>query len=180
MSIDKWLDDKEWLEKKKKREEIYNNLSEEEKASLEKKSIKNLVGKNKNDSEENIKNSNVKEDYFVNKVVEFKDWLDKRTYLKGDKSKIEMWISNLNRICKMNKQKITKREKITKKDLLEKFRKIPLDFLDEKTRIAINKHLHGDKKTSSDNYYLRKLNKEIEEKLKELKYYKILEDIIDT
>jgi len=178
MSIDKWLDDKEWLEKKERREEKYNKLSEEEKASLEKKSIKNLVGKN--NTEENKKNSNVKEDYFIKKIVEFRDWLDKRTYLKGDKSKIEMWISNLNRICKMNKQKITKREKITKKELLEKFRKIPPDFLEEKTRIAINKHLHGDKKTSSDNYYLRKLNKEIEEKLKELKYYKILEDIIDT
>lgn len=179
MPIDKWLVDKEWLEKKKKREESYKKLSKEEKKNLEKESVKNLIGEKEEEPQEKIKEKNIEEDYFLKKVVEFKEWLDTRTYLKGDKTKIEMWVSNLNRIHRANTQKTNHNYRKSKKDLIEEFRLIPPDFLDEKTRIAINKKLHNDERTSSDNYYLRKLNKRIEEKLKEFKYYKILRDILD-
>ena len=63
--------------------------------------------------------------------------------------------------------------------LIQQFRKIPANFLDEKTRIAINKKLHGQKRTNSDNYYLRKLKAEIKEKLYEASYFEILKAIIE-
>ena len=37
MSIDKWLDDEDTVEEKKKREEIYKSLSTEEKKDLKRK-----------------------------------------------------------------------------------------------------------------------------------------------
>jgi hypothetical protein len=179
MSIDKWLSDEEWLEKKRKRDQTYKKLSKEEKKELELKSIKNLIGEEEDDSDEELRENQVKEDYFLEKIVEFKEWLDSRTYLKGDKSKIEMWVSNLHRILHINHHKANKPKEKSKKELIKDFRRIPPDFLDEQIRIAINKKLRGQERTRSDNYYLRKLRKEIEEKLKELKYYKILEDILD-
>jgi hypothetical protein len=179
MSIDKWLSDEEWLEKKRNRDQTYKNLSEEEKKELELKSIKNIIGEEEDDLDEKLREDQVKEDYFLEKIVEFKEWLDSRTYLKGDKSKIEMWVSNLHRILHIHHRKANKIDEKSKEDLIHKFRRIPPDFLDDKTRIAINKKLRGQQRTNSDNYYLRKLKKEIEEKLKEFKYYKILEDILD-
>ena len=47
MKIDKWLDDKDTVEEKKKREEIYKNLSKEETKDLKQKKIRNLVQKDK-------------------------------------------------------------------------------------------------------------------------------------
>ena len=32
---------------------------------------------------------------FLDKIIEFKEWLNQRTYLKGDIDKIETWIKNL-------------------------------------------------------------------------------------
>jgi len=63
--------------------------------------------------------------------------------------------------------------------LIQQFRKIPFNFLDEKTRIAVNKKLHGQKRTNSDNYFLRKLKAEIKEKLHEASYFEILKAIIE-
>jgi len=180
MSIDKWLEDEEWVEKKRKKEEQYKKLSEEEKKSLEVESIKNLIGKKQIEPQKNKGEIKTEKDYLLDKVIDFKNWLDNRTYLKGDRSEIKMWVSNLYRILESNSQNNQTQENWeTKKELIKKYRRIPPDFLDEKTRVAINKKLYRNEMTSSDKYYLRKLKKEIEEKLKELKYYEILEDILD-
>ncbi|MHA1823299.1 MAG: hypothetical protein ACTSXM_05495, partial [Promethearchaeota archaeon] len=64
-------------------------------------------------------------------------------------------------------------------DLVEDFRKIPVDFLEEQTRFAVIKKLRNTKRTNSDNYFLRKLKMVVEIKLIEAKYYKILKNILD-
>ena len=64
-------------------------------------------------------------------------------------------------------------------DLDEEFRKIPVDFLDEQTRLAVIKKLRNTKRTNSDNYFLRKLKLVVEIKIIEAKYYKILKRILD-
>ena len=82
----------------------------------------------------------------------------------------------------MNREHANKRKeniKDNRMQLIQQFRKIPANFLDEKTRIAINKKLHGQKRTNSDNYYLRKLKAEIKEKLYEASYFEILKAIIE-
>ncbi|GAG89480.1 unnamed protein product, partial [marine sediment metagenome] len=47
MSIDKWLDDEDTVEQRKKREEIYKSLSKEEREDLKKKKIRDLTQKGK-------------------------------------------------------------------------------------------------------------------------------------
>ena len=64
-------------------------------------------------------------------------------------------------------------------DLVEDFRKIPVDFLDEQTRLAVIKKLRNTKRTNSDNYFLRKLKLVVEIKIIEAKYYRILKRILD-
>lgn len=173
MSIDKWLSDPEYVENQKKRNELFENLSKEKKKTLKEKSLKKILKKEDPVSE-------IPDD-FLDKIIEFKEWLNNRTYLKGDKDKIEVWISNLYRI---NQIKIKQREKISskeqKEDLIKKFRRIPINLLDEKIRMAITKKLHGYERTRTDNYYLSKFKNIIHEKLKELKYYEILETIIES
>ena len=116
----------------------------------------------------------------MNSVVEFKNWLNSRTYLRGDLDRIEAWIANLSHIAKsVNAQKSDLDKSKNKSQVRERYKKIPIKFLDEKTRIAINKKIHGAKKTSSDNYYLRKLKIVIKEKLKESEYYEILKNILE-
>ena len=66
-----------------------------------------------------------------------------------------------------------------KSELCNQFKKIPHNFLDEKTRVAINKKMRGTKRTNSDNYYLRKLKTMVQEKLKEASYYEILKKILE-
>ncbi|TXT58737.1 MAG: hypothetical protein BAJALOKI2v1_310025 [Promethearchaeota archaeon] len=58
------------------------------------------------------------------------------------------------------------------------FQRIPPKFLEEKVRIAINKKIRGAELNNSDQYYLRKIEKECEKKVKELKYYKLLRSIL--
>jgi len=90
MSMDKWLDDEETKENKKKRNEIYSSLSNEEKNDLSKQKIRELVKKDEISSsfDESRKD-------FLTKVLEFKDWLDNRAYLKGDIERIQTWVENL-------------------------------------------------------------------------------------
>jgi len=172
VSIEKWLSNKDTEEERRKKEEIYKNLSIEEKLDLKKKKITELVDEKAVDRvEEGIIND------FLEEILTFKDWLDNRTYLKGDIQKVETWIENIYR--KMNKNKIKQNNQDIKKILNDEYKKIPVDFLDEKTRIAINKKFRGIKRTNSDNYYLKKLKAIIKEKLKEAKYYKILRDILE-
>ncbi|MFX1437763.1 MAG: hypothetical protein ACFFAA_11300, partial [Promethearchaeota archaeon] len=114
----------------------------------------------------------------LQQIIEFKEWLEQRTYLKGDLDKLVMWIKNLNSIISLSAER---RERATlydeKKKIIEKYKEIPPKFLDEKIRIAINKLISGTQRTSSDNYYIRKLKNMLKEKLKEAEYYDILDKL---
>jgi hypothetical protein len=176
MSIDKWLDDEDTVEQKKKREEIYTSLSKEEQKDLKQKKIRDLVQK----SNETEVLSEKRKD-LLNSVIEFKEWLDRRTYIKGDIEKIETWIENLHYILRSNiesQNSYFSAEKVKK--LKQNYKSIPVNFLEEQYRIAIHKKLKGMKKTNSDNYYLRKLKATVREKLKEAEYYEILRDLLDS
>lgn len=174
MSIDKWLSESD-PKKREKLEKIYNTLPEEKVQDLKKKSIRELTKKKEIEKVDDSKTKSILDD-----IIEFKEWLNQRNYLKGDIDKIEIWINNLSK--KMNREQTNKTNDSIKDDrmqLIQQFRNIPATFLDEKTRIAINKKLHGQKRTNSDNYYLRKLKAEINEKLYEASYFEILKEIIE-
>ncbi len=174
MSIDKWFTKDNSKEERERSEKIFKTLSEEEVQNLKKKSVRDLTQK-----KSKIKEVNGKPDDFLNYVIEFKDWLNQRTYLKGDIDKIEIWIKNLNKkLDYENTQGLMAKNNVINQ-LSNEFKKIPHNFLDEKTRIAINKKMRGTKRTNSDNYYLKKLNKIVQEKLKEASYYEILKKILE-
>ena len=174
MSIDKWFTKDNYKEERERSEKIFKTLSDEEVQNLKKKSVRDLTQK-----KSKIKEVNSKPDDFLSYIIEFKDWLNQRTYLKGDIDKIEIWIKNLNKKLdyENNQGLIAKNNVIS--ELGNEFKKIPHNFLDEKTRIAINKKMRGTKRTTSDNYYLKKLNKIVQEKLKEAGYYEILKKILE-
>ncbi len=174
--MDKWLDDKDTAEEKKLREETYAKLSKGEKKDLKVQKIRKIVQKN-----ENASNKNDKRTEFLNSVIEFKDWLDNRSYLKGDLERIETWVANLYLIltASLEQQKEASGE-FGKKHLINNYKSIPVNFLDEKTRIALNKKLKNTTRTNSDNYYLKKLKKLVKEKIKEFEYYDILREILDS
>ena len=172
MSIDKWLGDSK---EKEKLDKIYNSLPPDKVQELKKKSIQELIKKNKEKKIENVEIKGVLDD-----ILEFKQWLNQRNYLKGDIDKIEIWINNLSKKLNREREKNIKESiKDNRGQLIQQFRKIPFNFLDEKTRIAVNKKLHGQKRTNSDNYFLRKLKAEIKEKLYEASYFEILKAIIE-
>ncbi|TFF99200.1 MAG: hypothetical protein EU541_05530 [Promethearchaeota archaeon] len=188
MTIDKWLSERQ---EEKNRDcndknksvssEKSRKISPEKENQLKKKSIAKLIG-NKNGTLSNPIHQSDENDYFLKRVIDFNEWLNNRTYLKGDRPKIVRWISILNTIVEEEKRHTKKdvSKQINKKqELIKKFRIIPPRLIDEKTRIALNKKLNGRERTSSDNYYLRKLKKNLKEKLKEFKYYKILEEIVE-
>ena len=176
MSIEKWLSEEIDKEKREKIEEIYKSLPEEKVQDLKKRKIQEL-----SKSKSKIQSEKTGSQNILNDILDFKEWLNQRTYLKGDLNKIEVWIKNLNNklnfIAETNKNEALINNK---SQLIEEFRKIPPKFLDEKTRIALNKKLHGIQKTNSDNYYLRKLKSLIGEKLKETSYYEILKIILES
>ncbi len=175
MSIEKWLEDPSSREKKRKLNEKFEKLPDEKVQELKKKKIKALIQDKKLDSAQ-VKEENV----FLSQIVEFKNWLNQRHYLKGDLDKIEAWINKL--YLELISEKIehsNKEEKNLHNQLKKKYKEIPVNFLDEKTRILINNKLNGVKKTSSDSYYLRKLKTSIQEKLNEAKYYEILKKILE-
>ncbi len=172
MSIDKWLSEKDTKEERMKREAAFKRLSKDEVEDLKKQKIRDMVKKESQKSGEVLE-----EDKILNKVLEFKEWLNKRTYLKGDIDKIETWIRNLSStVNSVIVQESIKSDE--KREIIKKYKEIPPKLLDEKTRIALNKKIYGTKRTNSDNYYLRKLKSLIQEKLKEGEYYEILDKII--
>ncbi|MFX0165316.1 MAG: hypothetical protein ACFFAG_14545 [Promethearchaeota archaeon] len=175
MSIDKWLSTKDSKEEKLRREKAYKSLSEDEVKELKKKKIRSIGEKGDQKSTEALES-----DKFLQKVIEFKEWLNQRTYLKGDIEKIETWITNLYSSIEYEAELRAKSINISdKKSLMEEYKKIPPKFLDEKIRIALNKKIHGTTRTNSDNYYLRKLKGNIKERLIESKYYEILDKILN-
>ncbi|MFX1280032.1 MAG: hypothetical protein ACFFA3_11485 [Promethearchaeota archaeon] len=171
MSIDKWLSEKDSKEEKILREKIFKSLSEGEVKDLKKKKIRNIVQK---ESQKVVEST--EEDIFINEFLEFKDWINQRTYLRGDIEKIETWIKNL--YSKIQTGKSIEDDSNTKLSIIREYKNIPPNFLDEKTRVAINKKIHGAERTNSDNYYLRKLKKTVQEKLHESKYYEILDKLL--
>lgn len=174
MSIDKWLSESD-PKKREKLEKVYNELPKEKVQDLKKKSIRELTKKREIEKVDDSKTKGILDD-----ILEFKEWLNQRNYLKGDIDKIEIWINNLSKKLNREREKNIKESiKDNRGQLIQQFRKIPFNFLDEKTRIAINKKLHGQKRTNSDNYYLRKLKAEIKEKLYEASYFEILKTIIE-
>lgn len=172
MSIDKWLSEKDTKEERMKRDAAFKRLTKDEIQDLKKKKIRDMVKKESQKSSEELE-----EDKILNKVLEFNEWLNKRTYLKGDIDKIETWIRNLSSMLSSEiEQKPIESDQ--RKLLIKKYKEIPPKFLDEKTRVALNKKIYGTTRTNSDNYYLRKLKKIIQEKLKEGEYYEIFDKII--
>jgi hypothetical protein len=168
MSIDKWIDeDPLTAEERKRREEMYKNLSLEDKKGLKKQKIRDIVSKD--EKVESIPP-------FLEEVLEFKNWLNNRTYLKGDLEKIETWIKNLYTKLVIDSEKSVKQ----RKELQIRYKEIPPSFLEEKMRIAINKKLRGTQRTNSDNYYLRKLKSIVKEKLKDAEYYEIISKILES
>ena len=172
MSIYKWLDDEETKQKKKEKDEYFNSLPKEKVQDLKKKSIKKVIQSN---NIETITDNTSNE--LIQDIIEFKNWLDTRTYLKGDMDRIETWIRILNRRIEFMNRDLNKENE--RSELIEKFRKLPIDFLEEKERIAINKKLKGIKMTSSDSYYLRKLKLKVESKLAYAKYFLTIKRILD-
>jgi len=176
MSIDKWLEDPSAKERKRKLNDKFEKLPEEKVKELKKKKIQNLI------QDKKLKNTQPtkEENSFLTQIIEFKQWLNQRHYLKGDLDKIETWIKKLYISLNVETEESSdKEEKNLKRQLKEQFKEIPVNFLDEKTRILINKKLSGTKKTSSDAYYLRKLKASVQEKVKEAKYYEILRKILE-
>jgi len=166
MSIKKWLEDEKIGEERKRREEKYSKLSKTEQTELKKKKIQQIVQKEKKDA--NSKSE------FLNEVLKFNDWLNQRNYIKGDIDKIETWIRNLYKRLTSDTDNVQ-----NDKGLKKAYNQIPANFIDEKTRIALNKKLRKVSRTSSDNYYLRKLNNTIKERLKEAEYYEILRKLLE-
>jgi len=172
MALNKWLSDPEIEERRKKKEEMYNALPDQQIQELKKESIRKIVQEEKEEVPTEDFSDNI-----LNDVIEFKNWVDSRTYLKGDTEKIETWIKILyKKMVSINK--VLNKDNYDQ-DLVEDFRKIPVDFLDEQTRLAVIKKLRNTKRTNSDNYFLRKLKMIVEIKLIEAKYYKILKSILD-
>ena len=172
MALNKWLSDPEIEEKRKRKEEMYKALPDQQIKELKKESIRKIVKEEKEEVPTEDFSDNI-----LNDVIEFKNWVDSRTYLKGDTEKIETWIKILyKKMVSINK--VLNKDNYDQ-DLVEDFRKIPVDFLDEQTRLAVIKKLRNTKRTNSDNYFLRKLKMIVEIKLIEAKYYKILKSILD-
>jgi len=175
MSIDKWLEDPSAKERKRKLNEKFEKLPKEKVQELKKKKIQTIV-----QNAEDQGNQHKEDNEFLSQIIEFKEWLNQRHYLKGDLDKIEAWINNLYFKLSAEAKEISNEEKKSIiSQLKEEFKEIPVNLLDEKTRIALNKKLNGTKKTSSDAYYLRKLKGLIQEKLKEAKYYETLRKIVE-
>ena len=175
MSIEKWLSERESEEIRKRKEELFTQLPKGKIEALKKKSIKKIVA----NETKTLQSDNM--DTFLAKVIEFKEWIDGRNYLKGDIDKIIIKLQNLNKsinlISKNNNEGLNKDQINVLSNL---YKEIPPSFLDEKTRIALNKKLRGTKRSNSDNYYLRKLKNTVKEKLNEAKYYEILREILES
>ena len=174
--MDKWLGESKSSSKKTEKEEKEYSKEEIEAAKLKK--LKNLMGKKQEKKKPN-KPIETEHNDFLSSLNEFKEWLNKRNYLKGDLDKVEVWIKILHRKIYNESNELSAESKDHLERLKKRFKKIPPTLLEEKMRIAINKKLQGTKRTSSDTYYLRKLKGIVQEKLVEANYYQILKEILD-
>ena len=174
MSIDKWLKQDKGEDSNKK-VEFDKKIQEQQLKEVKNKKLQQL----KREIKEK-KTSRSDSDDFLSYFIEFRDWLNKRTYLKGDLEEIATWINNLyNKLNFEVPHNDDEDDDAIRLDLKKQYKKIPLSFLDDKTRIAINKIVYGQNRSNSDNYYVKKLNLEIQDKLKEAEYYHILKKILE-
>ncbi len=179
--MDKWLSNTPPEGKPPNKKDVKNKIPKEKMEEFKKRKINELIGK-KSQPKNKVEKIELKsrENDFLSYVIEFKEWLNKRNYLKGDLDKIESWIKNLYlKLDEYLVQESTADIKAKKTQIKDEYKDIPPTFLDEKTRIAINKKIRGTKKTSSDTYYLRKLKETLTKKLKEARYYEILKRILE-
>jgi len=167
--MDKWLLDENLEIKKKLRDQKFQSLTIEEKEKLKKKKIREFLKKENLDQIE-------KSGIFFNQILEFKDWLNNRNYLKGDIQKIEVWIKNLNEIMNLEHDEESNLDKSELKDL---YKTIPPDILNDKYRMIMYKKLNMKRLDNSDRYYLKKLKIFIQKKLTEARYYDILNRILE-
>ncbi len=173
MSMDKWLSTQN---KKSEESDKTKQPSEQQIQEVKRKKIKEILN-DKTIRNENAKDTSFNEenDDFIVAVKDFANWLTHRTYIKGDNEKIEVEVRNLYEKMKSNNfQVANKTINKSKSQLIEELKEIPPTFLEEKIRIALNKKLRGVSLTTSDQYYLKKLKGNIEEKLKEARYYQLL------
>ncbi|MFX1339700.1 MAG: hypothetical protein ACFFDK_13900, partial [Promethearchaeota archaeon] len=115
MSIEKWLS-KDSKEKREKIEKLYKELPNEKVLELKKKKIQDLKKKNREEEVDIIESDSV-----IGKIIEFKNWLNQRTYLKGDLDKIAVRIQNLNRKLTLRNKELQLNN--TRAHLIEQFRK---------------------------------------------------------
>lgn len=178
MSMDKWLSAKNSVQKEDK-DDI--PISEEKMEELKKKTIRQLLnGKNSNKKSASASKSHEsnQEDGFFSYFLQFKDWLDGRTYLKGDMDKIEVWIKNLyHKIETQNT--IDQEPQLNNKKIKAMYKEIPPDFLEDGIRIALNQKINGRTLTNSNKYYLKKVKSLILDKLKEAEHYETLKQILE-
>jgi len=142
MSIDKWIS----KESSKKGEDKKKDVIPKEKLDqLKKEKIRQLVGNNHQKKKlKERKDEKIEESDFFSYMIEFQEWLNKRTYLKGDLDKLEIWIRNLYKKLETEPIQESKSDnRNIRTQLRNQYKDIPPNFLDEKIRIAVNKKLHG-------------------------------------
>jgi len=169
MSLNKWLkEDKSSKNKKKSRAAIISPFKEQKLKKIKESIIKQ---KQKPESKDNI-------DIFLSYVSEFKEFLNSRTYLRGDIEHIISWINNLNYKYKELLNLENSIDPVNKNTKIELLKDIPPTFLDEKLTLALKKYVYRDNMNNSDKYYLRKLKKIAKDELKKAKLYQILDKIL--
>jgi len=177
--MDKLLSKKDSVSEKK---ELVRDILEEDVEKAKLRRIDELIGKETTEKSKNIKMLEPQEPKgdFLSYIFQFKEWLDQRTYIRGDLDKIATWIRNLYKQLNIEESNLIESEcKEEKIKLKEQFKRIPLNFIEEKMRTALLKKFRGAKNTTSDAYYLKKLKGIVQEKLKEATYYEILQRILE-
>ncbi len=171
MSLKKWLESGYSKSKGKKIEESVKPITKAQK----KKAIKKIT----QTKEEKKKRNKDSIDEFLSHILEFKEFLNSRTYLRGDFDRIITWIRNINYKYEelLNQRKSSEIE--VKKTKTELVKEIPPKFLDEKLSITLKKFVYKSDMNKSDKYYLGKLKKIVQNELKKGNIYQVLDKILN-
>lgn len=171
MSLNKWLDeDNSKNNKAKSKTKIISPFKEQKL-----KKIKESIKKSQKQESELKDPINA----FLSYVLEFKEFLNSRTYLRGDLDNLITWITNLNY---KYKELINSNENLDtndKKSNIELLKEIPPTFFDEKLTLTLKKYAYIDKLNNSDRYYLRKLKSLVKDQLKRARIYQIVDKILN-
>lgn len=171
MSLNKWLDeDNSKNNKAKSKTKIISPFKEQKL-----KKIKESIKKSQKQESELKDPINA----FISYVLEFKEFLNSRTYLRGDLENLITWITNLNY---KYKELINSNENLDTNDKesnIELLKEIPPTFFDEKLTLTLKKYAYIDKLNNSDRYYLRKLKSLVKDQLKRARIYQIVDKILN-